>query len=717
MMEVSIGTRSFFDHLNDKQKDAVQTTEGPLLVLAGAGTGKTRVLTSRIAHILEQQKAWPSQILSVTFTNKAATEMKERVAKMTAHDLQGLWLGTFHAIGARILRRHANLVGLEEGFTIIDPDDQLRVLKQILEAEGMDHKKQETKTYAYMINTWKDRGWQPEQVSKTAMLDAALDFDKSVSIYAQYQQRLKVVNAADFGDLLLHPLTIFQSYPEILSFYQNQFKYILVDEYQDTNTVQYLWLRLLAQGHQNLCVVGDDDQSIYRWRGAEVGNILRFEKDFPNAKTIRLEQNYRSTGHILGAASTLIANNKGRLGKTLWTNAGNGERVMIKGLLDGREEARWIGETIEDYHRRGTSYNDMAVLVRAGFQTREFEESFMSLAIPYRIIGGLRFYERQEIRDAIAYLRLVMQPNDDLALERILNVPKRGIGKATVQKFHVIARHNHQPLFYVIKSFLETDEIKGKTRIALLTFVQNIERWQRLLNTYPHDELTMMILDESGYTDMWQKDKSIESTGRLENLKELVAAIREFQDLPTFLEHVSLIMDTATSVNEQNVTIMTMHSAKGLEYDVVFLPGWEEGIFPSQKSLLGGGAEEVEEERRLGYVGLTRAKKQALITFVGKRYVYGEWQPSLPSRFITELPADHTLFLKGGFQRSSPSFMIQKSEDLSFNRLGRFKNGDRVFHLKFGYGRVQDADGDKVTVNFDHTGLKKVMEGFLKSIG
>lgn len=716
MMEVTTRVQSFFDHLNDKQQEAVRTIDGPLLVLAGAGTGKTRVLTSRMAHILQEQKAWPSEVLSVTFTNKAAAEMKERLAHMTGQDLRGLWLGTFHSIGARILRRHAPLVGLNDAFTIIDPDDQLRVLKQILESRGMDHKKQDAKTYAYMINAWKDRGWRPAQVSKTAFLDAALDFDHSVQIYAEYQERLQVVNAADFGDLLLHTLTIFQTHPDVLSHYQTQFKYILVDEYQDTNVAQYLWLRLLAQKHQNLCVVGDDDQSIYGWRGAEVGNILRFEKDFPGAKTIRLEQNYRSTGHILGAASGLINHNKGRLGKTLWTDGGEGDRVMVKGLRDGRDEARWIAETIEEYYRQGTSYKDIAILVRAGFQTREFEESFMSLAIPYRIIGGLRFYERQEIRDALAYLRLVMQPNDDLALERILNVPKRGIGKATVQKFHMIARQNRQPLFQVIKSFLQTDELKGKTRLALLTFVQNIERWQGLLKTHPHDEITMMILDESGYTDMWKQDKSIESTGRLENLKELVAAIREFQDLPTFLEHVSLVMDAATAASDDSVTVMTMHSAKGLEYNIVFLPGWEEGIFPSQKTLLNGGSDEVEEERRLGYVGLTRAKKEAYITFAGNRHMYGEWQPSIPSRFITELPPSHILVLKGGTVKSAYAPIAMQPSPVSFSRQSLFQKGDRVFHLKFGYGRVQETEQDKVTVNFDHTGVKKVMEGFLKRV-
>ena len=708
----------YFDHLNREQHDAAALTEGPLLVLAGAGTGKTRVLISRLAHILTQGKAWPSEVLSVTFTNKAATEMRERLMGMIGQDVRGLWLGTFHAIGARILRRHASLVGLEDNFTIIDPDDQLRVLKQILEMEGLEGKKQTAQYYAYFINTWKDRGLPPQKVSPEALSGVSLE--KGLEIYAHYQERLKVVNAADFGDLLLHVITIFQNHPDVLAQYQKQFKYILVDEYQDTNVAQYLFLRLLAQGHGNICVVGDDDQSIYGWRGAEVGNILRFEKDFPGASIVRLEQNYRSTGHILGAASGLIAHNKGRLGKTLWTEQGDGERVMIKGLWDAREEARWIGETIENYHRKGLSYNNISILVRAGFQTREFEEVFMSLAVPYRIIGGLRFYERQEIRDALAYLRLVVQPHDDLALERIINVPKRGIGKTTLQGLHVIARETGQSLMMVIKRLLQTDELKGKTRLSLLEFVQNIERWQGLLPQTSHDDLVRRILDESGYTEMWKQDKSIESTGRLENLKELVAAIKEFQDLPTFLEHVSLVMENARSSYEENVTIMTMHGAKGLEHEVVFLVGWEEGVFPSQKSLAEGSDRDLEEERRLGYVGLTRARQQAYITFAANRCIHGQWQSSVPSRFVRELPPEHVLFLESTFVKTQPLFNFSKSSSHTFSptfaSASKFKVGDRVFHIKFGYGRVKEVDMDRVTVNFDHTGLKKVMEGFLKCV-
>jgi DNA helicase-2/ATP-dependent DNA helicase PcrA len=707
-------TLSYLDNLNKEQHEAASLTEGPLLVLAGAGTGKTRVLISRLAHILTQGKAWPSEVLSVTFTNKAANEMKERLMGMVGQDIRGLWLGTFHAIGARMLRRHAKLVGLDDNFTIIDPDDQIRVLKQILEVEGLDGKIQTTKPYAYMINTWKDRGLLPHKISPSSL--AGISLEKPLEIYAQYQERLKVVNAADFGDLLLHMLTIFQNHPDVLEQYQKQFKYLLVDEYQDTNVAQYLFLRFLAQGHGNICVVGDDDQSIYGWRGAEVGNILRFEKDFPGAKIVRLEQNYRSTGHILGAASGLIAHNTGRLGKTLWTEQGDGERVLIKGLWDAREEARWIGDTIENYHRKGLSYNNISILVRAGFQTREFEESFMSLAIPYRIVGGLRFYERQEIRDALAYLRLVVQPHDDLALERIINVPKRGIGKTTLQNLHVIARDQGQSLMMVIKRMIQTDELKGKTRLSLVEFVQNIERWQSLVSQTPHHELVCKVLDESGYTDMWKQDKSIESTGRLENLKELVAAIKEFQDLPTFLEHVSLVMENARSSYEENITIMTMHGAKGLEHEVVFLAGWDEGVFPSQKSLVEGSDRDVEEERRLGYVGLTRARQQAYITFAANRCIHGQWQSSMPSRFLRELPPEHVLFLENTFVKAQPLMNFSKVSSRPFISSSKFKVGDRVFHIKFGYGKVEEVDMDKVTVNFNHTGIKKVMEGFLKCV-
>ncbi len=697
---------SYLDHLNPEQHEAAASLEGPLLILAGAGTGKTRVLISRLAHILTEGKAWPSEVLSVTFTNKAALEMKERLTHIMGEEIRGLWLGTFHSIGARILRRHPGLVGLQDNFTIIDPDDQLRVLKQILELEGLDGKKQTAQPYAYCINTWKDRGLTPSKVLPSEGMP-----EKAIDIYAQYQERLRVVNAADFGDLLLHVLTIFQNHLDILAQYQRQFKYILVDEYQDTNVAQYLFLRFLAQGHSNICVVGDDDQSIYGWRGAEIGNILRFEKDFPGAKVIRLEQNYRSTGHILGAASGLIAHNKSRLGKTLWTEQGDGERVIIKGLRDAREEARWIGDTIEHYHRKGLSYNHMSILVRAGFQTREFEEAFMSLAIPYRIIGGLRFYERQEIRDALAYLRLIVQPHDDLALERIINVPKRGIGKTTLQGLHVTARNQGQSLLLVIKRMIQSDELKGKTRLSLLEFVQNLERWQGLLDHTPHHELVKRVLDESGYTDMWKQDKSIESAGRLENLKELVAAIREFQDLPTFLEHVSLVMENAKSSNEENITIMTMHGAKGLEHEVVFLAGWEEGVFPSQKSLGEGSDRDLEEERRLAYVGLTRARQQAYITFAASRCIHGQWQSSIPSRFLRELPPEHVLFIEGMGMRPQVSFQSQRVHHPS-----KFNVGDRVFHIKFGYGKVQEVDMDRVTVNFDHTGMKKIMEGFLKCV-
>ena len=704
--------QSHFDHLNPEQRQSVETTEGPLLVLAGAGTGKTRVLISRLAHLLTSQLAWPSQILAVTFTNKAALEMKERLEGMIGQNTRGLWLGTFHSIGARLLRRHAPLVGLQESFTILDTDDQLRVIKQILELEGLDTKKQTAKQYAYFINLWKDRGLTPEKVSPD--MASGMVAERSIEIYQQYQDRLKVVNAVDFGDLLLHMLTIFQSHPDVLDQYQNQFRYILVDEYQDTNVAQYLLLRLLAQSHSNICVVGDDDQSIYGWRGAEVGNILRFEKDFPGAKIVRLEQNYRSTPHILGAASGLIAHNTERLGKTLWTQQEGGERVFIKGLWDAREEARWIGETIEDWYRKGVSYNNMSVLVRAGFQTREFEESFMTLAIPYRIIGGLRFYERQEIRDAIAYLRLVVQPHDDLALERIINVPRRGIGKATLQKLHTVARETRQSLMTVIQSMLQTDELKGKTRLSLLEFVQNIARWQSQMNSMNHTDLVGMILDESGYTDMWQRDKSIESVGRLENLKELVAAIGEFQDIPTFLEHVSLVMENAAAQNEENVDIMTMHGAKGLEHDVVFLAGWEEGVFPSQKSISEGGLEDMEEERRLGYVGLTRARKQAYISFAANRAIHGKWQSSSPSRFIRELPKDHILILESTFMKSMPHALPQSSQPLE--KPSKFRVNERVFHVKFGYGVVKTIEGDRLTINFDHTGFKTVMENFIKKV-
>lgn len=708
-----------FNHLvalNSEQRQAVENTEGPLLVLAGAGTGKTRVLIARLVNILVQSKAYPSQILAVTFTNKAALEMKERTTELLGRSLEGLWLGTFHSIGVRILRRHAEILGFSHNFTILDSDDQERVIKQLLQMEGIDDKKQTSRVVANIINGWKDRGLTPDKVT-----EEYLEWDKSrqsLHIYKLYQERLKMINAMDFGDLLLHCLTLFTQYPDVLQTYTSRFKYILVDEYQDTNIAQYLWLRLLAQGSRNICCVGDDDQSIYGWRGAEIGNILRFEKDFPGAKTIRLEQNYRSSPSILAAASQLISYNKSRLGKTLWTERDEGDPIFIKGVWDSLEEARWIGGEIENIQRKGLPFSEMSILVRAGFQTREFEETFMSMAIPYRIIGGLRFYERQEIRDALAYLRLAAQPKDDLAFERILNVPRRGIGKATLQKMHLVARSQQQSLFEVACKILETDEVRDKTRTALRKFVEDIQRWQCLVLTTPQEELTKIILDESGYTWMWKQEKSAEAEGRLENLKELVTAIAEFPSLAEFLEHVSLVMENTENSSAHSVTLMTMHAAKGLEFSVVFLTGWEEGIFPSQRTLLEGTEKEIEEERRLAYVALTRAKKNAYITFASNRRVHGQWQHNLPSRFIQELPSEHICFLdktilhQPVFRGKEPSKL---SEPSSFHQRGKYKSGDRVFHLKFGYGTVQEVDSDRLTIRFDHAGVKKVLESFIQS--
>lgn len=717
-MHDQIQDTSYLNNLNPPQKEAVETTEGPLLILAGAGTGKTRVLITRLSHILMQGKAWPSEVLAVTFTNKAANEMKNRVSDLISQDVRGMWLGTFHSISMRILRRHADLVGLDSNFTIIDTDDQIRVIKQLLELENIESNKQTAKFHAYDINTWKDKGLLPDQIPSGDLSTESRQ--QAWHIYKLYQERLKVVNAVDFGDLLLHVITLLRNHPPILEQYQRQFKYIMVDEYQDTNVAQYLWLRLLSQKSQNICVVGDDDQSIYGWRGAEVGNILRFEKDFQGAKVIRLEQNYRSTPHILGAASGLIAQNANRLGKTLWTEFDEGEPVRIKGTWDAAEEARWIGEEIENYHRNEKPYSDMAILVRAGYQTREFEESFMRQSIPYIIIGGVRFYERMEIRDAMAYLRLVVQPKDDLAFDRIINVPKRGIGPATVKKLHKVARDTGQSMMEIVRDITQTDEIKGKTRTTLIDFIHDIDRWRGLLDSTNHTDLVEMILDESGYAGMWKKDKSIEASGRLENLKELVAAIAEFQDLPAFLEHVSLVMENTKSAYDDNVTIMTMHSAKGLEYDTVFLSGWEEGVFPGQKVIMEGGKNELEEERRLAYVALTRARKKAYITFAANRQIHGQWQNSTPSRFLQELPKEHICFLDTSFMNSKPAFFkpAQKKETEKFfvsPSLSKYKVGQRVFHIKFGYGIITQADGNKLIIDFDHTGTKKVMDSFVSA--
>ncbi len=734
---------AYLDGLNPSQREAVEALDGPVLVLAGAGTGKTRVLTTRLAHLLTTRRAAPWQVLAVTFTNKAAREMRERVAALVGVEPEGWWLGTFHALAARILRRHAELVGLKSNFTILDTDDQLRLIKQLLDAEGVDTKKWPARQVLGVIERWKDRGLTPDRLADGDGGDVA--GGRVVALYRAYQERLRAVNACDFGDLLLHTLTIFQGHPDVLAEHHRKFRYILVDEYQDTNVAQYLWLRILAQQSKNICCVGDEDQSIYAWRGAEIGNILRFETDFPGARIVRLEQNYRSTGNILAAASHLIANNKGRLGKTLWTAADGGEPVRVKAVWDGEEEARWVGDEIEALQRKGASLGSMAVLVRAGFQTREFEERFITLGLPYRVLGGPRFYERQEIRDALAYLRVVHQPDDDLAFERIVNVPKRGIGPAAMQLFHQAARAGRRPLAEAAWALTETDELKPKVRSVVRGLLQDFFRWRTLAATMPHTDLARMVLDESGYTRMWQEDKTPEAPGRLENLKELVAAMGDFENLGGFLEHVALVMENAEAAGVEQVTVMTLHGAKGLEFDVVFLPGWEEGVFPNQRALDETGIAGLEEERRLAYVGLTRARKLALVSHAANRRLYGNWVSAIPSRFIDELPphavageASPGLFsgaassgMSAGF-REPPSFAFKGPsrqppgpgrgitlEGTAYHVESRprpgapFARGARVFHQKFGYGTVTGVDQDKLEIAFDQTGSKKVMDSFV----
>ena len=701
--------------LNPAQRQAIELTEGPLLVLAGAGTGKTRVLTTRLSALLLSHKAWPSQVLAVTFTNKAALEMRERVASLIGGPAEGLWLGTFHSVCVRILRRHAELLGLQSSFTILDTDDQLRLIKQIIKAEEIDDKKFPPRVLASIISRWKDRALPPEKVSSSAS-----DFEKTAfHVYKIYQDRLRILNAVDFGDLILLCLKLFTEHSDVLAQYTTQFHYILVDEYQDTNVAQYLWLRLLAQGSGNICCVGDDDQSIYGWRGAEVGNILRFEKDFPGATIIRLEQNYRSNAHILGAASGLIAQNSSRFGKTLWTKQDGGEKVRIQGVWDGEEEARVVADEVESLHRKGNSLNQMAILVRAGFQTREFEERFITLGVPYRVIGGPRFYERLEIRDALAYMRIVVQPNDSLAFERIVNTPKRGIGTSTLQTLHQYARYEEVSLTEATLRLMETDEIRGKAKTALQGILYDIDRWRKQLNTLESGELARLILDESGYTGMWQADKSPEAPGRLENLKEFVNAIDEFESIGNFLEHVSLVMENTRGTGSDMVSIMTLHSAKGLEFDSVFLSGWEEGLFPHQRALGETGKAGLEEERRLAYVGLTRARQRAMITFAANRRVHNQWQSSFPSRFIDELPLDYTERLNVGgnhaFIRRTPQPKLQALKELSRPiKENTFRLHQRVFHVKFGYGHIISQEGDKLEINFDHTGIKKVMKSFVE---
>ncbi|WP_373356632.1 ATP-dependent helicase [Pseudoroseicyclus sp. CXY001] len=750
----------YLDELNPAQRAAVEALDGPVLMLAGAGTGKTKALTTRIGHLLLTGRCRTNEILAVTFTNKAAREMKNRVGRLMGEAVEGMpWLGTFHAVNVKLLRRHAELVGLKSNFTILDTDDQIRLLKQLLVAENIDDKRWPARMLAGIIDNWKNRAWTPDKVPA----GEASAFDRrGVALYGQYQARLRELNAVDFGDLLLHMLTIFQTHADVLAQYQRWFRYILVDEYQDTNVAQYLWLRLLAQSHRNICCVGDDDQSIYGWRGAEVGNILRFEKDFPGAKVIRLEQNYRSTPHILGAASGLIAANKGRLGKTLWTDANEGEKVRLIGHWDGEEEARWIGEEIEAMQggTRGMepmSLDDMAILVRASHQMRAFEDRFLTIGLNYRVIGGPRFYERLEIRDAMAYFRLAVSLDDDLAFERIVNTPKRGLGDKAVQTIQRTARELGVSLVEGARACVDKGRLSGKGAKELGRLVQGLDRWhgQVVAEADTHVELAEMILDESGYTGMWQADKTPEAPGRLENLKELVKALEEFDNLQGFLEHVALIMDNESDAEDEKVSIMTLHAAKGLEFPAVFLPGWEDGLFPSQRSMDESGLKGLEEERRLAYVGITRAERVCTISFAGNRRVYGQWQSALPSRFIDELPAEHIEVLTppglygGGFGAAAPSAgpsavqeramradvynspgwkrmqsrqtrpMAQPGEarhvTIDLEASSSFTEGERVFHKKFGYGAITGIEGDKLEIAFDKAGVKNVVARFVVS--
>ncbi len=771
----------YLDGLNPAQRAAVETLDGPVLMLAGAGTGKTRALTARIVHLLNTGRARPNEVLAVTFTNKAAREMKNRVGQMLGHQVEGMpWLGTFHAICVKLLRRHAELVGLKSNFTILDTDDQLRLLKQLVAAEGIDDKRWPARMLAGIIDGWKNRALTPDKIPSA---DAGAYNHRGPQIYAQYQKRLIELNATDFGDLLLHMVTIFQAHPDVLAQYQRWFKYILVDEYQDTNVAQYLWLRLLAQGHKNICCVGDDDQSIYGWRGAEVGNILRFETDFPGAHVVKLEQNYRSTPHILAAASGVIAGNEGRLGKTLWTEETEGEKVRLIGHWDGEEEARWIGDEIESAQRgtRGMdpfSLDDMAILVRASHQMRAFEDRFLTIGLPYKVIGGPRFYERLEIRDAMAYFRVVTSPDDDLAFERIVNTPKRGLGDKAQQKIQRTARDHGVNLVEGARILLAHDGLSGKGAAQLRLLIEGIDRWSSMLRgprieiseddsvlddgaaplrvdygppEVSHVELAEMILDESGYTGMWQNDKTPEAPGRLENLKELVKALEGFENLQGFLEHVSLIMDNEQEGDGGKVSIMTLHAAKGLEFPMVFLPGWEDGLFPSQRSMDESGIKGLEEERRLAYVGITRAEQVCTISFAANRRVFGQWQNAMPSRFVDELPEEHVEVLTppglygGGFGAAMPQSDLHdraasanvydspgwrrlqarsgargmsqpresKNVTIDMQAVAAFEMGERVFHDKFGYGEVVGIEGDKMEVAFEKAGTKKVVSRFL----
>ena len=743
-------TFSWLDQLNPEQKLAVQTTEGPVLVLSGAGTGKTKVLTTRLAYILANMKANPWNCLVVTFTNRAAREMKERVHKMIGDMANSVWLGTFHSICVKILRNHAELAGLHSNFTILDTDDQKRVVKQICETMGVDDKKYPPQAIIDRIQRWKDKGMTVEK------LQGEYKSNVLTEVYQRYQQRLLELNCVDFGDILLYALNILLSNPDILANYQNRFKYIMVDEYQDTNVTQYLFLRLLSQTHKNLCCVGDDDQSIYSWRGAEIENILRFEKDFPECQTIRLERNYRSTANILAAASCLISHNSGRLGKTLKVaenspamNCDN-SKIKVVSVYSGEDEAKYVVEEIENLRRNGNDYSQMAVLVRTAFQTREFEEKFMAEAIPYQVIGGQKFYERAEIRDALAYFRVVLQPHDDLALERIINKPARGVGAKALEKLRETARSNGISLYMAAEKMVADGTLTGKAKTGLADLTDKFNQWRQALQAVTPDDLADQILDDSGYRDMLKQENTEEARGRLENLKELVNVLSDREKYPSlaeFMEHVSLVMDKDDALDPNKVMLITLHSAKGLEFDIVFLPGWEEGLFPHQRSLDEGGTTALEEERRLAYVAITRAKQQLYILTALNRKVYGQWQNNIPSRFINELPPSnidiqnnvnnfYSSNYGGNYGNNYDSgssyrpWYTKKKESAAreYNDSNRYSYtpepeyrsspsngivGVRVYHQSFGYGKIIAVDGNKLEIMFDQYGHKKLHKDYV----
>ena len=749
---------AYAQRLNPPQREAVTTTEGPVLMLAGAGTGKTAALTARLAHLIAMRLAWPSEILCVTFTNKAAREMRERVARHMGQAVEGMpWLGTFHSIGAKMLRRHAELVGLQSNYTIIDTDDQLRLLKQLIRENDLDEKRWPARQLAGLLDRWKNRGLNPGDLD--AVENESYANGRGEQFYRLYQERLKSLNACDFGDLLLHMLNIFRQHRDVLEQYQRRFKYILVDEYQDTNQVQYLWLRLLAQERKNICVVGDDDQSIYSWRGAEVANILKFEKDFPGAKVVKLEQNYRSTPQILATASGLIDANSQRLGKTLWTELPAGDKVRVIGVWDAPEEARRVGEDIERLEREGAPLDEIAILVRAQYQTREFEDRFIQIGLNYRIVGGFRFYERAEIRDALAYLRVIAQPADDLAFERIYNQPKRGLGAKTLEAMRRHARRTGLPLAAASLDLVDSDELPARARNMLTGLLKQFVHWREAAERETPANLMRLVLSESGYDDMLAKERSAESAGRAENLSELARAMEEYDTLGDFLEHVGLVMDNEAQGDDEKVTIMTMHAAKGLEFNNVFLPGWEEGVFPSQRALDEGGLASLEEERRLAYVAITRARRKCTILHAANRRIFGQWTSSIPSRFIEELPDEHieqettmsggaSLWRANWSESEDPFAHVSRDRpdrstargpgwqralatgyETKQARIGENKRsaasfaakartdvaiGARVFHEKFGYGEVTDQEGNKLEIAFEKAGTKRVIDSFVK---